>query len=60
MRARDFLPERVKTELSTELANTIRQAVAAAGQEKVIVIGQINIQLNMAQGGGATVEVRNK
>jgi len=58
----NFLPRRTETEISMEIVSAVRCAIAKVGQEqkRVIVIGQLNIQLNMAQGGGAKVEVLNK
>jgi hypothetical protein len=59
---RKFLPNTTETEISTEIAEVIRQAIIKVGHEqgKVVIVGQINIQLNMAQGCGAKVEVSNK
>ena len=59
-RLSDFLPAHTKEEISAELAEVVRQAVVGAGEEKIVVIGHISIQLNVATGGGDTVEVRNK
>ncbi len=60
--SRNLLPSTAETEVSTEIAEVIRQAIVKVGHEqgKIVIVGQINIQLNMAQGGGAKVEVSNK
>ncbi len=58
---RHLLPSRMNDEIAAEVADVVRRAVIEAGRksEQTIVIGQINIQLNLAQGGGAKVDVRN-
>ena len=59
MSIKGFLSIKEKEEISTELTEVIRQAITEVGSEKVIIIGQINIQVNSAQGGGAKVLVTN-
>ncbi len=52
----------MKAEVAAEIADTVRRAITKAGHEseQIIIIGQINVQLNMAQGGGAMINVRNE
>lgn len=55
----NWLSKSEKEEISTELVKVVRQAIVDGGAEKVIIIGRIDIQLNLAQGGGAKVLVTN-
>lgn len=59
---RNILSRRDKDEVSIGLTKALREALIKVGDEegKIIIIGKIDIQLNMSRGGGATVEVRNK
>ncbi len=58
--AKILKPKSRERELN-EITNLVRRAIVDAGyeQDKIIIIGQINIQINAAQGGGAKVEVSN-
>jgi hypothetical protein len=47
--------------LTTELAEAIRQQIEAFPNERFVVIKNLtlNVQINLASGGGAKVEVSN-